>query len=165
MRLLFDYRSFNSTLNIIFLLLISSLPRLAFSNDIQLEEPLNFGHIAIKDNNSVQTLRITSSGTMTKTEGLIVVEPGQAGRYLLYGFPSNTLLNIQVDPTPVTSTFDSGTPQATFTLLPQLDTNLYTTNGLGEVILPLGGELTTSGDGQLYLDGEYRATYTLIINH
>ncbi|MGC9386781.1 MAG: DUF4402 domain-containing protein [Hydrogenovibrio sp.] len=136
------------------------------AGDITIEEPLNFGRIAIKDNNSLQTLRIRTNGHINKTDGIIVLEPGQPGRYFLYNFPANTTLDIQVLQPAVSTGFSGSSPlQATFILLPQLELSQYTTNLLGEVTLPLGGELTTSGDGQPYSEGNYSDTYNLLINY
>lgn len=124
----------------------------ANAQDILETQVLSFGSVAISDNNTKQTLRIGIDGRVSSDIGIIPVLPGTPGQFTLIGFPPHQSLTIEFD-TLVLSAAGDGLGQ-TFTVgfsyLP-----LVTTDANGEATINFGATLTTSGDGDPYLDSAY----------
>jgi hypothetical protein len=133
--------------------------------EITEEQALSFGTIAVIDNHQSAQLRILSNGTQVTDPNLIVLEPGQVGRYFLYDFPASTLLNISLSGGSTASTFTGGGPVNQFSIEPYLDHATYYTNQFGELTLLVPGLLKTSGDGSTYSDGDYYRYFEIIIDY
>lgn len=136
-----------------------------FAADITEEQRLTFGAIAVIDNQQPAQLRILSNGTQIADPNLIILEPGQVGRYFLYNFPASTLLNISLSGGSTASSYAGGGPVSQFSIEPYLDYATYTTNQFGELTLLVPGVLRTSGDGSTYADGDYYRYFDIIIDY
>lgn len=132
-----------------FKLLIISTSVLCFTHvkaEVTLIESLDFGNVAMVDNDSVQTIAIDRFGNQSVTAGLRFVQFGRPGLIEFTGFAVGSEAN-------VTATIiqpNSSTPvisQENFALttIDIASTVRIPVSGIAEV--PFGGTLSTSGSG------------------
>lgn len=132
---------------------------------VSFEQEVKFGKIVVLDNLHVYTLTIQPDGRINSSPQIAVIDNGLPGRYLLYDFPENTQLNLSISALPTGSGFSVGTPEGIFTMALFLTQYTWTTNALGEVLVEVGGSLSTSGDGKRYLNGEYFQNFQMNIDY
>lgn len=129
------------------------------SADIVVEQPLDFGKIAISSNSSVSTTTIRRNGTQTSTNKIFVVDSGKPAVLALSNFPIYVTLNVSAN-TPVSSAMMyPGTEQFTVTSLDVPAQVKVDSSGMGSVLI--GGTLTTSGLGGIYYSN---AAYNIYID-
>lgn len=143
---------------------IISWPLNAISG-LEIDQELSFGEIVILDNSAPHTIEVTTQGNTSQSNQIISITPAQNGRFLLTDLPINSQIDIQIDSLPSFSTFNSGAHPAVFTIEILLSNSTYTSNELGEVLLTVGGRLTTSANGSRYIDGSYHQTYQMTIDY
>lgn len=132
---------------------------------VSYEQEVKFGKLVVLDNSDVYTLSIQPDGRINAPPQIALINPGQPGRYLLYDFPANTQLNLSIANLPSGSGFSAGTTEAEFSMALFLTQSAWTTNALGEVLVEVGGSLSTSGDGKRYLNGEYFKNFQMKIDY
>lgn len=127
--------------------------------DIVVEQPLDFGKIAISSNSSVSTTTIRRNGTQSSTNKIFIVDPGQPAMLTLSNFPIYVTLNVSAN-TPVSSAMMyPGTEQFTVTSLDAPAQVKMDSSGMGSVLI--GGTLATSGLGGIYYSN---AAYNIYID-
>jgi hypothetical protein len=149
------------------ILLFLLFPCLLFAASITEQTALNFGTIALRDNNSAHQMNISFNGAINADPAYIIITPGNPAEYLLSGFTANTLLNISIlvpsATTMLAGQSDPSTSQFTIdnhhSFAPVVTTNL-----LGEATINIGARLTTSGTG-FYKDAMYIAPMTISVNY
>jgi len=135
------------------------------SADMRVEQQLTFGNIAIKDNSQPWVMKLLSNGSMSVGNGIIVLEPGQIGKYFFYNLPPLTQVSVSIVDGTGDSEFAGASTQSQFTIQPYLDFPTFNTNTYGEFTLDLPAVLQTSGDGTSYSDGTYFRFFKLSINY
>jgi len=149
------------------ILLFIFLPRLIFAASITEQRALNFGTVALKDNNSAHQMNISFNGDINADPAFIIITPGTPAEYLLTGFTANTLLNITIlvpsSTTMLAGQSDPSTSQFTIDNHHSFSP-VVTTDILGEATINIGARLTTSGVG-FYKDAMYIAPMTISVNY
>ncbi len=126
------------------------------------QQPLSFGQFAITDNTIVSTMTIPYNGLPPSVTGNIIpITPGQAGHYLLSGFPAYVLFYITVTSSNLTK---GGTGQPEPLVLDNFTHPTLTANANGEALLKLGARLSTTGNGVSYVDAPYSGTITITVS-
>jgi hypothetical protein len=145
-----------------FLVLFLSLN---FSTYIQADifelESLNFGTIAVVDNNNIGTLTIDRFGNTTVSPQLRIISPPTAGRLLIDGLAPNTGISVslshgatQMTPLITSQEFFS------FTLNNYSDYLVADENGEAEI--RIGATISTSGNGSLnFAQTDYQINYQI----
>lgn len=124
---------------------------------------LSFGTIAIINNDSTSDISINTSGTITITNQIRVIMPGQRGEYLLSSYPTYTQLFTVVSVVQSQTTSPApGSEQ--FTLVEVNTAPSVTTGGSGTATVFVGGTFRTSGAGGQYNDTLYSASFSLDVN-
>lgn len=137
----------------------------SFAAEVSVQQPLSFGKIALKNNNTVAQMNITSSGLILKDDVFVIIEPGQPGKFLLFDFPPFTQLSFSISAGATESNFSGGATAAQFKIEPYLDFATQNTNAQGELLLTLPAKLITSGNGGVYADGDYYRFFQLQIDY
>ncbi|MDB3936398.1 DUF4402 domain-containing protein, partial [Granulosicoccus sp.] len=124
---------------------------------------LNFGTLATSDNSSVSRFTFPRTGRNIAIEGnFALITRGSLGQYRFSGFPAFTSLDISLDTTSLT-TGASGFPESL--IVDSYDIDDITTDSQGEAELFLGARLSTSGNGNAYVDAPYTGTSTLRVEY
>lgn len=131
---------------------------------MRVDQKLNFGTIAIKDNSQIWSLRLLSNGTISADNSIIILENGHIGQYFFYNLPPSSQISISILSGTGDTSFSGSSTQAQFTIEPYLDFPTYYTNAFGELNLVIPAVLKTSGDGKTYSDGIYYRFFQLNIN-
>ncbi|BBP42989.1 hypothetical protein [Thiosulfativibrio zosterae] len=142
-----------------------SLSLVVQAGEVSQQQALSFGKIALKNNNTVAIMQITSTGQILKDDAFVVLEAGQPGRFLLYDFPPFTQLSFSISPGSTASSYSGGVTPTQFSIEPYLDFATQNTNAQGELILNLPARLVTSGNGSVYPDGDYYRFFELNIDY
>ena len=139
------------------LLLGLSMPSVA---DLIVDNPLNFGEIAITGNASVSTVTITRSGGALSTNNIYIIRPGSPGVYTLSNLPPYVVANLSVDLPASSAMTYSNTAQFTMTAV-DIPASVNV-NASGSAQFKMGGTLSTSGEGtKSYYSG---ADYVIYLN-
>lgn len=141
------------------------LTQASFAAEVSVQQPLSFGKIALKNNNVVARMTITSSGLILKDDVFVIIEPGQPGKFLLFDFPPFTQLSFSLSSGATDSSFSGGVTGSQFKIEPYLDFATQNTNAQGELLLTLPAKLITSGTGSVYSDGDYYRFFQLQIDY
>lgn len=129
----------------VFCISLFAVPVLA---DIQVNQQLNFGKIAITSNASVSTTTVRRNGSQLSTNKILVVQAGTPAILQLSNFPAYTTMNLSSN-VPVSSAMGyGGTEQFTITALDM--PSVVKTDITGQGTLIIGGTLATSGLGGVY---------------
>lgn len=128
---------------------------------------LHFGKIVVVNNNQPSQLVIQVNGTVSAAPGIIIIDPGHPGRFQLDDFPPSTSITVSLDELsdPTSQFSESGIPTEQFKIEPYFAFSNYVTDSNGQLDIPLGGTLTTSGNGQSYKDGVYYRYFHVHINY
>lgn len=162
---IFWIRNFERLKRLVLLLSALLLTQACFAAQVSVQQPLSFGKIALKNNNIIAQMNITSSGLVLKDDVFVVIEPGQPGKFLLFDFPSFTQLSFSISAGETQSQFSGGATAAQFKIEPYLDFATQNTNAQGELLLTLPAKLITSGNGGVYADGDYYRYFQLQIDY
>jgi Domain of unknown function (DUF4402) len=122
------------------------------ATSVELLEPLDFGAIAILNNDSVRQYQVRSSNRLAVDDGIIIVDGGSSAVFQLSEFPPNTSISVSAPDTSLTRN-GAGISEA-FDVV-DYEANSLITDDLGRGLLYLGATLETSGSGGLYGDGAY----------
>lgn len=141
-------------------LLLSLLVSMPSAADFIIENPINFGEIAIRNNTSVSTVTIHRNGAFQSTNHIFIIEPGSPGVFTLNGLPPFTTVNLTAD-LPVSST--SPIPDtAQFTITAVDMPSSINMGPTGSAQFKVGGTLSTSGNpAKNYFSG---AEYLIFLN-
>jgi hypothetical protein len=134
--------------------------------DSTLLEPLSFGTIVVRNNDSVGNITIAPDGDISLTGPLSILTPGQPAQFRFSNLPSYTKLNVTANVVQATTTLSSGVSEQ-FTLSDITTLPSVTTDALGTAIVLVGGTLGTSGIGVGagdYLDTTYSAYFRVTVN-
>jgi len=125
--------------------------------------------LATASDSSVLTMNgQTGVGVVTNgaTSRLIVIAAGTPGVVTITGAPPSTAMTIG-DPAAVSLGNPATSGEATFTadLTATGLAFVTTTNGAGEMVIRIGGTLTTEITANLYTDGTYTGTYVMTVSY
>ena len=127
----------------------------AHSQDITQNFALDFGTVAVIDNNSNQDLNLDAAGSFSIDPGMIDAVPPTVGDFTITGYPPGTQITLSFND-PQTFAPPSGT--ATFSFHDPVTTpSPIVVDGSGEANFTLGGILRTNGNGILQGDGPFTA--------
>lgn len=140
----------------LFLLTLST----AVAADFTIDNPLSFGKIVVRNNNSVSTTSIARTGTQLSTGQIYIINLGTPGVFTLSGLPPYTNVNLSVD-LPASSAMPyPGTAQFSMTAV-DIPTAINM-GPTGSAQFKMGGTLSTSGNpANNYYNG---ADYTIYLN-
>ncbi|MBE0360304.1 MULTISPECIES: DUF4402 domain-containing protein [Pseudoalteromonas] len=142
------------------ILLLSAFYSVNALSQVTVLEPLSFGTIVVVENTPSSSVTLLPSGTSSGTN-IHIMRNGYPAELLFEGFGARVQINIT----------DSGVHQpltringgTAFTLDNIIYANSIVTNAYGMATLKIGGQLSASGDGQLYLDDNYSTTVEITI--
>lgn len=144
------------------LILLASLtlPVQSWGADINIDIPLSFGDIAIRNNTTVSTVSIARSGTQLSTGQIYILKSGTPGTFTLSGLSPYINVNLSVDLPAVSAMPYPNTAQFSMTAI---DIPAVINMGpTGTAQVKIGGTLSTSGNpAQQYYSG---ANYTIYLN-
>ena len=124
--------------------------------------PFDFGVLAVKANNSVSTLTLSSTGSVTFSGDVIPMGGAVQGEYQLSGFPPGVLLTFEWDDSNL-SAGGAGLPE----LLQVTDYTNPTlmSDEFGEAVIPVGASLKTNGSTVMYGDAIYSGTVAVRVRY
>lgn len=135
------------------------VPNAGAAPEVEVLTPLSFGTLAITGNSTSSVLRVPRTGrNVSVTGSLVQVDAARPGHYVLTGFPANTAITVEADPTELSA---GGTGIPGRLAVNQYDFSSVTTNQLGEAELQLGASFTTSTEGGSYEDAPYSGSTQL----
>lgn len=143
--------------NFILLLLLIAVPAAA---DFTIDNPLNFGEIAISRNDVVSTTSIARNGTQISNNRIYILRAGSPGVFTFSGLPPFTNVNLSVDLPASSAMAYPGTAQFSITAVDLASAiNMGPT---GSAQFRMGGTLSTSGNpAQNYYSG---VDYLIFLN-
>lgn len=126
------------------------------------DETFTFGKVAISSNAQQQVLTMAMDGRVTRSPGIIPIEPGHPAQFSITGFPPSSSLNLSIPPITLSQSGMGGgnTMTVTFVHLP-----VISTDPTGSARIRVGGALRTSGSGLPYGDSVYFGMATLMISY
>jgi|TARA_B100001059_G_C17831069_1_gene584727 hypothetical protein len=125
-------------------------------------EPLNFGTIVVVKNTPSSSITLLPSGT-SSTTNIHLMHSGNPAELLFEGYGARVQLNISdTGVYPSLSRVNGGNA---FILNNVIYASSVTTNAYGMGVLKVGGQLSTSGNGQPYIDDNYSTTIELTISY
>ncbi len=133
-------------------LLLPVSPVLVAAPSVTEDVSLDFGILAVKNNDSVSTLRIASTGGVTSTGEAIPIGGAVRGEYRLSGFPPGVLLEVTLDDVSL-SVGGGGLPE--FLTVTRYEAPTLISDTTGEARVPIGATLETSGSTVMYVDAPY----------
>lgn len=123
--------------------------------DLNVDTPLSFGEIVVRNNNSVSTVTVQRNGALQSTNHILIIKPGTPGVFTISGLPPYTTINLSVD-LPASSSMNF--PQtAQFTITAVDIPSAVNLGPSGSAQFKLGATLSTSGNpvNQYYSGAEY----------
>ena len=138
----------------------------AWAGEITQVKPLDFGVIALRNNDNIYNYQINPDGSRKYDSNIVVIEQGHPAEFLLSGFQAGSYLHISTSlPDSANSLSHGGNSGSRFTIK-QLNVKPWVrTNAKGEARVWIGATLATSGTGN-YLDAKYINPHiTLHITH
>ena len=121
----------------------------------------DFGKLAVPSNSLVHSVIMNRNGGYTTPGQFILVEPGNAGRYRLSGYPPSTPVTFSIPATPLLIGGGPASPELTVSAVTQ-QTSVYTDLN-GELVFNLGATLSSNGSGVAYSDGTYTGVVPLTV--
>lgn len=134
----------------------------ALGQTIVQDETFTFGKIAISSNAQQQVLTMAMDGKVTRSPGIIPIEPGHPAQFSITGFPASSSLTLSIPPIQLSQSGQGGgnVMTVTFVHLP-----VIATDPTGSARIRIGGALRTSGSGVPYGDSVYFGLATLMISY
>lgn len=133
--------------------------------DITEVEPLEFGKIAIIDNDNHEYVSISHIGVVSTSNSVLVIERPKVGEFLFSNLPTYQRLNLSARPIQATSNsvqYSSEQFRLTDIDLPAA----IDTDANGEAMVQVGGTLSTSGSGSTrYIDTQYLIRYQITLDY
>lgn len=136
-------------------LLVSVSPGLMAAPAVTADIALDFGVLAVKANNAVSTMTISSSGAVGNTGEIIPIGGAVRGEYRLTGFPPGVLLEVTLDNATL-SAGGGGLPE--FLSVINYEAPTLFSDSSGEAVVLLGATLQTSASTVMYADAPYSST-------
>lgn len=133
-------------------LLVSVSPGALAATAVTADVELDFGVLAVKANDAVSTMTITSAGGVSSTGDIIPIGGATRGEYRLTGFPPGVLLDVTLDN--ATLSAGGGDLPEYLTVLNYDNPTLFS-DASGEAVVPVGATLQTSGSTTMYVDAPY----------
>ncbi len=126
------------------------------------DETFTFGKIAISSNAQQQVLTMAMDGRVTRSPGIIPIDPGHPAQFSITGFPPSSSLTLSIPPIQLSQSGQGGgnTMTVTFVHLP-----VIATDPTGSARIRIGGALRTSGTGIPYGDSVYFGMATMMISY
>jgi hypothetical protein len=123
--------------------------------DFTIDNPLNFGEIAVNGNDVVSRTQLSRNGTQVSNNRIYILKAGSPGVFTLSAMPPYTTVNLSAD-LPATSAMaypDTAQFSITAVDLP----SAVNTGASGSVQFKMGGTLSTSGNpaNNYYSGAEY----------
>jgi hypothetical protein len=139
----------------------------AYAATVTEVQSLRFGKIVVIENNAQHRMVVRPNGSIATAAKILIIEPGQPGIFQLNDFPASTSINASLNELadPTSSFSEGGVPTAQFQIEPFFDFTSYITDVNGQMDIPMGGNLTTSGNGQRYQDGVYYRYFNINFNY
>ena len=135
--------------------------------ELEVVQDLGFGVFAVRDNEAASTLRIRHRGVPVSSiggaGGILVVAPGEPGRYRLSGFPPEIPLDVEIVASDVFSLGGQGGGEH-FTL-EAFTHDVIVTDALGQAELLVGATARTSGSGAPYAEGLYSGLFEIEVRY
>lgn len=123
----------------------------------------DFGKLAIPSNSLVHSVIMSRNGGYTTPGQFILIEPGNAGRYRLSGYPPSTPVTFSIPASPLL--IDSGPASPELTVSAVTQQTPISTDVNGELVFSLGATLSSNGSGVAYGDGTYSGTVPLTVTY
>lgn len=144
------------------ILLLSAFFSTTLFAQVTVLEPLNFGTIVVVKNIPGSSITLLPNGTSSATN-IHLMQSGHPAELLIEGYGARVQLNIS--DMGVYSPLERVNGRNKFTLNNIIYAPSIITNAYGMGILKVGGQLSTSGNGQPYLDDSYSTTIELTISY
>jgi hypothetical protein len=127
-------------------------------------QELDFGVIAITNNNSPASISIDPNGNIQVVGGIAIIEEGNQAIYELSDMPTNRTLDVDVLVLNPTMLSDISTEESfAFSLIRNSTTVFIDDSGIG--LLFIGGKIQTSGSGNTgFSDTNFNSTIQITIN-
>ncbi len=126
-------------------------------------DAFDFGKLAVPSNSLVHSVIMSRNGGYTTPGQFILIEPGNAGRYRLSGYPPSTPVTFSIPASPLF--IDSGPPSPELTVSAVSQQTPISTDLNGELIFSLGATLSSNGSGVAYGDGTYTGVVPLTVTY
>lgn len=125
-------------------------------------QAFNMGHFIVANNNSVQTVSVSTSGVVNYSSGLIEISStAQPGIYDIDGLPAN----MAISSITVTALGPLAGPTGGNQFsLGSFQTSFGSTDGAGVARIRLGATASTTGNGNPYPDQTYTGSIQLDFN-
>ncbi len=129
---------------------------------ISANTPLDFGVLAVKSNNAVSTLTLSSAGNVTFSGDVIPIGGAVPGEYLLSGFPPGVLLTFEWDDANL-SAGGLGLPE--LLLVTDYTNQTLVADEAGEALVTVGASLNTNGSTVMYTDALYSGSVAVRVRY
>lgn len=127
-------------------------------------QSLDFGTIAVTNNNFAASLEITPNGNMQVVGGIAVLQNGNPGVFEISGYPPNTTLDVDVNVLN-TQMISEIASEETFSLSLIVNSETVFTDNAGVALLSVGGRISSSGTGSnAFTDTRYNSTIQITVN-
>ncbi|WP_181358847.1 DUF4402 domain-containing protein [Pseudothauera lacus] len=130
---------------------------------LDVEQMLDFGILALRDNTTPSALRISAAGQAVSSGEIIVIGGARAGEYRLNGFPPGVRLRIEIDDGTL-SEGGFGIPEFFLTTAFEHPEEVFSATS-GEATFRLGARLQNSASGTLYADAPYSGSVQLHVQY
>lgn len=128
--------------------------------DFTVDTPLDFGEIAVRNNNVVSTLIVARNGAVQSTNEIFIIKPGTPGVFSLSNFPPYTNVQLSVDLPAYSAMAYPNTAQFSISAVDMPTSLNLGATGSGQ--FKIGATLNTSGNpAQNYYSG---ADYLIYLN-
>jgi hypothetical protein len=128
------------------------------------QQTLDFGTIVISQNNTVSSVSVSANGGTSVVGDIYVLEAGQPAELLITDLPSNQLIYLSKVDSSELQNSDSSKSSTDFSVSLVGFPRTEQTDELGELLLYIGGRLSTTGNSQDYADGEFLTVQPLEIS-
>ena len=146
----------------LFLILCLCLIGKAYAQ-VSVIEPLSFGTIVVVKNAPDTSVTLSPNGSIT-SKNIHIMQVGQPAELLFEGLAPRIQITVNDFASPTQFRRVNGGNEFILSNLTFLPATV-TTNAYGMATVKIGGQLTTSGNGLPYLDGNYSALVEVTIDY
>ena len=127
-------------------------------------QSLNFGTIAVTNNDFASSISIDPVGNVQVVGGLAIIVNGNEAIYELSEFPVSSTLNVEVNVLNSEMIGDIASEE-TFTFSATINSGTVLTDASGVAYLNVGGQIQTSGSGlNRFSDTEFTSNIRITVN-